>query len=365
MRSRYIIIMLAAFLALSIQAGVQARIITVLPGGSIQAAVDRANIGDMIMVQNAVYHENLNITKPLALQGIGIPSLDAGGKEFAVSFLAEGILIRGFRIINASAMGAAINITNISNDNIIKYNMIEQNGGNGIDLWASANNSIEGNTIEDNGGNGIGLWSCESSRISKNTIIENRGAGVFGGCSNCSINENEMSSNGRSGMVLLNSFNNSVSLNNAVKNLENGIMTIFGSNNRIAGNRIHNSSLSGISLLFSWQNAISDNEIMGNMVGLQLGNSSENNRIFDNQIISNRLGISLTGSSQNVVYHNYMENNGYSGYDDGENEWDDGDRGNFYSDVICEDLNANGMCDSGLSIPGGSAVDRYPLASWG
>jgi len=363
MRSRYIIILLAAFLAFSIQAGVHAHIITVAPGESVKAAIDSANVGDTIMVQNAIYRENLNITKPLVLQGLGYPVLDAGGKGSAMYFLAEGISLRGFKIINASAQGAGINVSNISSNNIIKYNMIEDNGGDGIDLWASANNSIEGNTIEDNGGNGIGMWSSESSSISKNDITKNKGAGIFGGCSNGSIQENNLSSNGGSGMVLLNSFGNNISHNRATENQENGFMIIFSSDNRIAGNRAQNSSLSGISLLFSWQNTISDNVVQGNMVGIQLGNSSDENQIFDNSVISNRLGISLGRSSQNAIYHNYLENNGYSNYDDGENQWDDGNRGNFYLGWTCQDLNGDGICDSSLNVPGGTDVDRYPLAS--
>ena len=180
MRSHCSIFLLAAFLAFSIQASVHAHIITVEPGESIQAAIDSANAGDIIEVQSAIYQENLNITKQLALQGIGTPVLDAGGKGSTVFFLAEGISLKGFKLTRASAQGAGINVSNVSNNNIIKNNIIQDNGGNGIDLWASTNNSIEGNTIENNGGNGIGLWSCEKSRIFKNDITENNGTGIFG-----------------------------------------------------------------------------------------------------------------------------------------------------------------------------------------
>jgi nitrous oxidase accessory protein len=364
MRSHCSIILLAAFLAFSIQASVHAHIITVGPGESIQAAIDSAKAGDSIEVQSAIYQENLNITKPLALQGLGYPVLDADGKGSAVYFLAEGISLQGFKLTRASAQGAGINVSNVSNNNIIKNNIIEYNDGNGIDLWASTNNSIEENTIKNNSGNGIGLWSCEKSRILKNDITENNGAGIFGGSSNGSIEDNNLRSNGGSGMILLNSFSNNISHNRAAENQENGIMIIFSSDNHIEGNSAQNSSLSGISLLFSWKNNISDNAVLGNMVGLQLGNSSENNQIFDNQIVSNRLGISISLSSQNVIDHNYLGNNGYDSYDEGENQWDDGVGGNFYLGWTCEDLNGDGICDSSLDIPGGTGVDRYPLASW-
>jgi nitrous oxidase accessory protein len=356
--------LLAAFLAFSIQAGVHAHIITVGPGESIQAAIDSADIGDIIEVQSAVYQESLEITKPLSLQGIGNPVIDAAGKGSTVSLLADGISLKGFKVTRASAQGAGINVSNASNNNIIRYNIIQDNGGNGIDVWASTNNSIEGNTIENNEGNGIGLWSCEKSRIFKNDITENNGTGIFGGSSNGSIEKNNLRSNGGSGMILLNSFSNNISQNRATENQENGIMIIFSSDNHIEGNSAQNSSLSGISLLFSWKNNISDNAVLGNMVGLQLGNSSENNQIFDNQVVSNRLGISISLSSQNVIDHNYFGNNSYDSYDEGENQWDDGIGGNFYLGWTCEDLNGDGICDSSLDIPGGTGVDRYPLASW-
>ena len=96
-----------------------------------------------------------------------------------------------------------------------------------------------------------------------------------------------------------------------------------------------------------------------------MANSSDMNHIFDNQVVSNRLGISITNSFQNVVYRNCLANNGYDTYDDGENQWDVSSRGNYYHDWTCEDVNADAICDSGLSIPGATGVDRYPLAACG
>ncbi|MHC1631377.1 MAG: hypothetical protein ACXQT4_03650 [Methanotrichaceae archaeon] len=44
---------------------------------SIQNAIDAAKPGDFLEVQSGIYYENINVTKPLILKGIGMPVVDA------------------------------------------------------------------------------------------------------------------------------------------------------------------------------------------------------------------------------------------------------------------------------------------------
>lgn len=88
--------------------------VTAFPAGkefpTIQEAIDEANPGDTIVVDDGSYRENLEVTKPLTILGIGgvtllpedraIPAIRIAG--------AEGVLIRNVRV---EAAATAIEVT--------------------------------------------------------------------------------------------------------------------------------------------------------------------------------------------------------------------------------------------------------------
>lgn len=155
----------------------QATTIQVISGQSIQAAIDTANRGDIIEVHSGTYHENVNVSKTLVLRGIGDPVIDAEDSGDAITLSADGIDIEGLILTGSSASHAGINLTDVSQDNLINGNTVRGNRGDGIDLWASENNRISGNTISNNDRNGIGLWSCGHITITKNYVSDTMAQG--------------------------------------------------------------------------------------------------------------------------------------------------------------------------------------------
>ena len=72
------------------------------PYKTIQQAIKVSKPGDSILVDAGTYKEgNLNITKPLTILGIGRPILDGEMKYEILSFRANHIVLKGFRIINS------------------------------------------------------------------------------------------------------------------------------------------------------------------------------------------------------------------------------------------------------------------------
>ena len=341
----------------------QAATILVYPGQDIQEAVDEVNPGDTIEVQSGIYQENVNIFKPVVLRGAGNPIINAADFGSGITLYSDDAVVDGIIIANSSASNPGINITSSSQGNAIQNNTITRNRGDGIGIWASGNNRISGNIISNNGGNGLSLWAVEKNYIDKNFITSNNGSGIFGGASNSSIRGNFIYKNNGSGIVLLNSFDNAISMSQANDNKDAGIMLIFGSDNVISDSTFNNNINSGISLLFSWKNELVYNAVNRNLEGIYLGNSSEGNLVNGNDVRYNLLGIHLDSSNNNTICQNNLFKNDHSAFDDGINQWDLNENGNYYSDFDCSDSNEDGICDKSRSIPGGISSDRYPLAS--
>jgi parallel beta-helix repeat protein len=289
-----------------------ATVITVGPHGcdftTIQAGIDAAEVGDIVEVIAETYYENVNINKPITLRG-----LDMNGSR---------------PIVDARKQGSAIKLN--SNDIILEGFVVTNSGAApqaGVEVM-SHNNTIR--DIIAKGCEWCGIFTYKSSY---NNIIDNI------------ANYNSV------GFVIELSGDNIVKNNTANYNTV-GINLRYSGNNIVFGNNANNNQWSGIFL-----EASSGNEIAYNYAGH-----------------NNDHGIQLKNSDDNIIHDNNLVNNMKSDASDdsGNNQWDDGAVGNYYSDFHkafngCKDANADSICDSAYEIPGGSfrsrSLDRYPLAT--
>ena len=133
---------------------------------------------------------------------------------------------------------------------------------------------------------------------------------------------------------------------------------VDGQNCIISNNIVHNIK-HGIDLgRGSSNNKVTSNTVYGTEYGIIAGNS---NSIFaSNNVYDNDFGFTL-GGSNNQIYGNYLANIEYNAFDDGNNVWDNGQKGNYYSDYQGIDANSDGIGDTPYYIQGGSAIDHYPL----
>jgi len=364
---------LLPFLALLLTTA-QAATITVGPEGcnhkSVQAAIDAASPGDLIEVMEGTYYENVDLNKPLTLQGTdageGGVVLNAGGKGPAITISANGATVAGLVVTNSSYSGILVH----SNDNIIFSVSAIDNEYCGIRLEGSRNNTVEGSDFSQNGAMGIKLEDSECNRILSNTACENADNGIeLEGSSENLIANNSISDNGNDGIELMGARNNCIHSNHATGNMDGLCLELGSDGNQISDNNFSYNDLSGIMLRESGDNVVEKNVAEKNNEGICLEGSSNTTVRSNNASENAHYGIHLNCYSwENILYANQLIGNvEYEAYDEsGKNQWDDGAMGNRYGDFDepgegC--IASNWVCNAVYEIPGGSSVDRYPLAT--
>ncbi|MFS4415222.1 parallel beta-helix domain-containing protein [Maribacter sp. 2307ULW6-5] len=151
-------------------------IIAVKDGASIQAAVKRANPGDLIRVFPGTYHENVYIDKDnIGLQGVVIegewPTLDGKGEiNDAFLYSGNGILIENFKIINYKGNGI---MGQAGNNFVLRNNWIIDTGVYGIFPQYGKNGLIEHNVLSKIADAAIYVGMCDNVDVRHNEAFAN------------------------------------------------------------------------------------------------------------------------------------------------------------------------------------------------
>ena len=149
--------------------------VVVLPGESIQAAIDAATSGDTIEVRSGTYRENIYIDKQLSILGVdvggGLPVVDAGDYGNAIEISAENVSVEGIFATNSSKstmseLGAGIRVS--SNNCSIK-DVRTYNNYYGIHL-ADANNNILSKINSSDNNCGFRLYFSNNNTLQDNNI---------------------------------------------------------------------------------------------------------------------------------------------------------------------------------------------------
>ncbi len=373
-RGRLLLAFPAWLMAVAIFAAAHAATVQVEEGESIQAALEAAGQGDVIEVESGVYRESLNVTEQIILKGKGRPMIDAGAGRNGMTISADSVVVSGFDvkssrktgievlssgnlIENCSIHGCADGIRLHGTGNTLVLNNVSNNT-NGISLIRSDNNIIKYNAINYNLGEGsdcgIFLLSSRGNTISHNNLTENGDCAVsLRSSSNNTLLANNVSGDDWYGISLEEFSNgNLVAGNHAQANVHAGIYLDSSRGNALLGNvALEN----GRGLFLSYDsndNLVKGNTVLDNDKGIHLAYHSSNNTIKDNVVVGNQYGIYLTFSSGwNSIFNNRLIGNLYNAYDMGlYNHWDNGSVGNYYSNL-----------GSVVYIPGGAGVDRHPL----
>ncbi|MCX6273375.1 MAG: right-handed parallel beta-helix repeat-containing protein, partial [Bacteroidetes bacterium] len=309
----------------------------------IQDAIDGANPGNTITVDNGTFNEHIIINKAnLTVKNTtsATPVINGSGTGTVVAITANGVTFEGFNVQNSgntqidvgillgtvTGPGTGTGVTGCT----VQNNTLTTNV-QGIVLAFSSTNTIKSNTLTANGTNpgfGILLGASSSNTIESNIISNEVASGiyldnesVFGGSSPYSLGST-------SNTINLNTINNTTSgesLNlgeicnsnivttNTIDGGSYGIHIWKSNLQTITGNIIHNCTIQpgpgksavAIRLRNAQNNNITDNTITLNMKGFEIvANEAPyctGNTIHQNNISSNGSGMDASPSLGNYI----------------------------------------------------------------
>ena len=312
----------------------------------IQWAVDNATDGDMIIVRDGIYTENIKVNNSVTIKSLSdnpsdtiIQANDRSHHVFEVH--ADNVTISGFTIKNArSTAGLPGGATPpagvyLRSDNCTISNNIFERNWYGVYLsYGSSNNAIINSQFKNTTGWPIYAYSSSHNIIRNNTFL---GGGI---------------------QLYYYSSNNEIE-NNTISFSPIGIyLNNFCNYNKIKNNVIYNSTYEGINIYQSDFNQLRGNTITLSETGV-LMEGADNTILANNTIRQNYVGVHLfSGCKNNLIYNNFFEND-INAHGTGA-EWNITKKagrniiggnylgGNYWSDYLGKDLDGDGIGDTNI-----------------
>lgn len=268
---------------------------------TIKSAIAAAQSGDTIFVQKGHYIEGtIDLQKSITLIGIDRPVIDGKMNGEIITFNADNIVLKGFKLINSGRdeirSVAAVHIYT-SADSVIDNNIFENNHfgiyvQRGLRVLIS-NNKITTNrgTSEENIGDGIHLLGSREIWVKNNYISGHKDGIYLEKNAKCFIFHNLSRHNLRYGLHFMFS-NDSVYTGNVFDNNEAGVAVMYAMNVSMYDNKFIN----------NWGDSV---------FGLLLKEISYS-KIKGNTFQNNTTAIFADGATKIDFYNNQFENNGWA-----------------------------------------------------
>ncbi len=360
-------------------------------GASPQSLIDAAAAGDTVRFMAGRYKVNLRIDKPLVVEGEEGAILDGDNHGNVLTIAAKEVVVRGLGIEfsghNLTDLNAGIFVEPGADNVLIENNHLEQNA---FGIWLDAttgsqvlNNRIHGEPERrsQDRGNGVHMFNTSGAMVRGNEIWETRD-GVYIDTSNHNAIEGNTIYDLRYGVHYMYSHNNRV-VGNVTRNTRTGYALMQSKYLTVLNNRSENDRNYGILMNFITNSEIANNQVVAAQVGSAYVTgggaivgaegkaifiyNSQFNKLYGNHFSRSDIGIHITaGSEQNEVYGNAFKGNRVQVkyVANRLQEWSKEGHGNYWSDYLGWDLNADGVGDKYYEP--NDAIDKllwkYPMA---
>ena len=362
------------------------------PGAhNLGKVADNANAGDTILLDPGEYKANLLIDKPLTLQGLPGAIVDGDGHGDVIRIRSADVTVRNLRLRNSGSnltdMNAIIFIEEAAYRTTIEGNEIESTAF-GIWLQNTEAATISNNTIHgdpsirsQDRGNGIHLFNTRQTKVIGNRVRDTRD-GIYIDTSNHNVLRDNHLHHLRYGIHYMYSYHNEV-IGNRTNDTRTGYALMQSKYLTVTGNRTQNDKNYGILMNYILYSTIANNTVSSISHGSSVGQTnkaipggegkalfvynSQHNDIHHNTFANSGIGIHLTaGSVDNQIYNNnFLSNRTQVKYvATTTQEWSKNDSGNYWTDYLGWDLDANGIGDKPYQPNDGvdHVLWKYPAA---
>ncbi len=386
MRRGKFVLCCATLIVLLLAGGVgsaQASPLVVSPDGpyrTIAAALDDAAHGATIEVHGGIYPGPLYVEKSVTLIGIDQPIIDGGGEGSIVIINAPNVTLQGFIVKNTGTqMHHEDSGIIIQADDVIVADNVVENVLFGIyfadaDNGLARNNTIQGREDLDIAlrGDGIRVWFSNNVMLQDNEIYHTRDTLIWY-ANGIQIVGNDFHDN-RYGLHFMYSHDANIEANTFADN-HVGTYLMYSQKLNMHNNLLtHNTGPSGYGLALKDMDevVVADNAFVANRVGLYIDNSPSRyegeNSFLNNYFAYNDLGVTmLPAVERNVFQANAFQENRQQAGTRGRgdllgNIWTTAGMGNYWSDYVGYDADADGVGDMPYKVEKlfESLVDSYP-----
>ncbi|MCG8475932.1 MAG: nitrous oxide reductase family maturation protein NosD [Cytophagales bacterium] len=323
---------------------------------SVRKAINNAQPFDTVLIYEGYYKEaDIQIDKPLVIEGINYPEIDGSGDENAITVTSDSVTIRGISVVNVSTnyMNDLAAITLIKASYCTLENNRLRNNFFGIFLQRSnfnliQNNRIEGNSKEDevSSGNAVHLWYSKNNRILNNETLKHRDGIYLEFADFTTIKGNFSHDQIRYGLHFMFS-NNCKYIGNEFENNGAGVAVMFSRNILMRYNHFRRnwgSASYGLLLKEIYDAEVVNNQFTENTIAIY-GESATRIKFLNNSFKDNGWGFKLLGSCyDNIVSENNFINNNFDFVTNVEKSSNTISK-NYWSEYSGYDLDRNGVGD--------------------
>lgn len=290
------------------------------PLKTLSEGIAAAHRFDTIYLQKGIYYENnVTISKPLVIIGVGFPVIDGREKGEILEIMADSVLLTGVEVRNVGTSyihdQAGIYLKEVKDVRVVGNRLI--NTFFGIYLEHSQQVLVSGNYIkgqakdELSSANAIHLWKCHKVHITDNFVTGHRDGIYMEFVDSSLVENNESTGNLRYGLHFMFSNDDRYFNNRFIENGV-GVAVMYSDRIEMTENKFtHNWSPVSYGLLLKEirYSKIWHNTFIKNTTAIYMENTIESD-VYENDLISNGWGVKIMGNCEEVDFHsnNFMGN---------------------------------------------------------